>query len=123
VGSVFKSVQMRVKLTKANCQEILDSHGEGVWEKVQEHSGSQMRYLMGCVAPVCLECLTEWGNMLPNKEAALDVYMTGLGWDIDLKLASEKEVHRLIVALTGDLLTHGWLVADPDKYWKNGKAN
>lgn len=113
---------MRVVLTTENCLDMILEHGEGVWEKVEEHKSPQRAYLMGVIAPIVLTMLTDWGNMVKDKNIALKTYLPSIGFEgFDIKIASEEETHRLIVALTADLLTNGYHVPDPDKYWKRGK--
>ena len=115
---------MRIWIDTENCLKVVLEHGEGLYEKVEEHKSPQRAYLMGVIAPIILQMLTGWGNMFKSKNEALKAYLPSVGFeDFDIKMASEEEVHRLIVALTADLLTEGWHVPDPDKYWKNGKGN
>jgi len=77
---------------------------------------------MGVIAPIILQMLTGWGNMFKSKNEALKAYLPSVGFeDFDIKMASEEEVHRLIVALTADLSINGYFVPDADKYWKNKK--
>lgn len=103
---------------------MLDTYGEGLWEKVEEHSSAQRGYLMGHVAPVVFMMLTDWGNMYKDKNEAMKAYLPSLGFEgFDISMASQEEVHRVIVALTSDLLINGYTVREPDKYWKHEKEN
>ena len=110
---------MRIWIDTENALSVVLEHGEGLYEKIEEHKSPQRAYLMGHIAPIVLQMLTDWGNMYKDKNTALKAYLPFVGFEgFDIKLASQEETHRLIVALTADLLTNGYKVEDPDKYWK-----
>lgn len=117
-----KNWALRIWIDTENCLKVVLEHGEGLYEKVEEHKSPQRAYLMGVIAPIILQMLTGWGNMFKSKNEALKAYLPSVGFeDFDIKMASEEEVHRLIVALTADLSINGYFVPDADKYWKNKK--
>jgi len=112
----------RIWIDTENALSVVLEHGEGLYEKVEEHKSPQRAYLMGVIAPIILQMLTGWGNMFKSKNEALKAYLPSVGFeDFDIKMASDEETHRLIVALTADLLTNGYFVPDADKYYGKKK--
>jgi len=98
---------------------MLTTHGEGIWEKIEEHTQPSKRYLMGVVLPYLFKYVVDLGNEVTSKEEALKLFLP----DFNLKMASQDEMHQDIVVITSELLTAGWNIPDPDRYWKNGKKS